>query len=99
MLNQLTTCNSLKEDRFFLYPVWREDDCYWLPYDLYRCVAKKLLGGFVPRLNDAIQILGDDRIVGQLNDGRQPGVLCLMLHSGCHRRPVPLGMSHPNFAP
>lgn len=65
MLDRLATCDSLKEGRFFLYPVWREDDCYWLPYDLRRRVAKESLGGSVPRLNDAIQIFGNDRIVGR----------------------------------
>jgi Histidine kinase-, DNA gyrase B-, and HSP90-like ATPase len=99
MLDRLSTPDSPKEDRFFLYPIWREDDRYWLPYHLSRCETKESLGGLVPRQNDAIQILGDDRIVGRLDDGCQPGVLRPIFHCRFHFRLVPFGMFHRNFAP
>ena len=38
------------------------------PYDFFRGVAEDTFRGRIPRGDDAVEILADDRIVGKLND-------------------------------
>ena len=64
VIDSFATPNLVENCRFFLKPIRWEDDRYRLPEDFRRCVAKEPLGGPVPRQDDAIQILSDDRIVG-----------------------------------
>ena len=49
----------------------RNDPGDRLPDHLGRGVAEQPLRGRVPRLNDAVQILADDRVVGRLHQRRQ----------------------------
>ena len=44
---------------------------------LRRGVAEHLLGATIPRLHDAVEILADDRVVGGVDDRRQPARLPL----------------------
>jgi hypothetical protein len=41
-----------------------------------RRVAKQAFGSAIPRLNDAVQIFADDRVVGEFNDGREAQGRC-----------------------
>ena len=54
---------KLIENRIFLVPtfLW-EEDCDGFAYDLFGRVAKEMFCSYVPGLNDAIKILGNNGV-------------------------------------
>jgi hypothetical protein len=70
MLDRFAVSDPVEEDRFFLYPIRREHGRDWLPDNFVRHVTKEPLSGSVPRPYSAVQVHGDDRIVGRLDDSQ-----------------------------
>ena len=89
MIDPFAGPDPTKNDRLFLDAIRRKNDGYRLPEDFGRCVAKEPLRGSVPRQNDAMQVLGDDRVVGRLDDGCQSGVFRPIPICRCHFDPQP----------
>jgi hypothetical protein len=80
MIDRFAAPDPIKDEGFFLYAIRWKDDGYRLPDDFRRRVTEEPLCGFVPRQYDTIQILGDDRIVRQLKDGGQPGIVNVIFY-------------------
>ena len=71
VLHALAAQHTLQNLLFLLNPLRRQQQRDWLADDLLRPVAEQPLGPCVPGLDDAVEVLGQDGIVGRLNDRRQ----------------------------
>ena len=80
MRDRLSRANEREHGRFFLEPILGDDQRNGLPDHLRGGVAEHLFGPAVPCLDDAVEILADDGIVGGRDDGRETGIRILYGH-------------------
>ena len=83
MVDALSAGNPRQNVRFFVRAFRRNEHQHRFAHGFLRRVAKKLLCAGIPTGDDSTESLADDRIVGLLDDGREP--LAHFLH------PLPFG--------
>src|SRR6202007_50503 len=59
----------LDDFNFFVAELRRDDGGDWLPNDFLLPVTEDPLGAFIPALDNSVQILADNSIVGRFHDG------------------------------
>src|SRR5687768_4233027 len=64
MIDAFSTSQPFKDCGFFITPVCWYQDGHGLPHHLLGGIAVETLCAFIPARDDAIQVLGDNRIVG-----------------------------------
>jgi hypothetical protein len=62
VLDMFAAADAFEDHRFFVIPICRNKDRYWLTHCLRSGVAKEDLGTAVPTHDDAVEILGKDRV-------------------------------------
>src|SRR5215472_3561980 len=65
MADALAAPQPLQNGRLLVYAIGGEEERYRLTNDLLSAVAKKVFRPFVPALNNPLQVLADDRVVGR----------------------------------
>src|ERR1044071_1985244 len=56
---------------FFIFTFWRNQNGNWFADDFLRGVTKQTCGARIPTGDNTCQILGDNGIIGELNDCRK----------------------------
>ena len=74
MRDRLTGADACEDQFFFGLPVGRNDHADRLADRLGGGVAEHPLGRPIPRRDDAVQILADDRVVRRFDDRHEPPV-------------------------
>ncbi len=72
VLDPLAAAEPLQDRALLVVPLRRDDQGDRPADGLLGRVAEEPLGPGVPRADDAVERLADDRVVGRLDDGRQP---------------------------
>ncbi len=72
VLDALAVPHAIQDLLFLLDPLRRQQQRDRLADDLLRPVAEEAFCPRVPGLDDAVEVLGEDGIVGRLDDCRQP---------------------------
>jgi hypothetical protein len=70
--NTVAGTNATHNIGFFVLASRRDDQLNRLPNHVGRGVSVHAFGGGVPRRDDAVEVLTDDRVVGILDNVRQP---------------------------
>ena len=71
MIDALAGPDAAEDVFLFIGPFGRNDKGNVSTDGLLRGVAEESLGGGIPTLDDAVQVLADDGIVGRIDDRRQ----------------------------
>src|SRR5579872_170810 len=69
MLDRLATPDTLKNADLFMLAVRWNKNRNRLADDLFGNIAEQTLGPFIPRLNDAVEVLADDGVIAGLDYG------------------------------
>jgi hypothetical protein len=72
VFDALATSQPRQHVLFFAPAIFRNDEKDRLPDGLLRGVSEQPLGAFIPRGNHAVERLGDDGVVGRLDDRSEP---------------------------
>ena len=78
-LDALAAPDAFQDAGLFVLPIGRNEESDPLADDLVRRIAEDSLGGLVPAGDDAIDVVGHDRVVRPLDDRREFGVCRLRL--------------------
>jgi len=69
MVDALAAPNAREDSRLLIMPVCGNEDGDGFADGLVLRVTEEPFGAFVPANNDAVKVLGENRVVGGLNDG------------------------------
>ena len=62
MINTFAAADAFEDPRFFIMPLYRNEDGHWLTHGLLRGIAEEKLSAVVPTHDDAVEIFGKDRV-------------------------------------
>src|SRR5215469_3797154 len=71
MIDALTSAQPGENVGFFLTAVGRDKDGDWATQHFGRGIAENVAGGVVPAHDDAVEVFGNDGVVGTGDDGGQ----------------------------
>src|SRR5262249_29618516 len=68
VLDAFTPSDATEDFSLLILMIRRDEDGDRLADDLFRHVAEDPFGAFVPALDDAVEVLADDRVIGRFDD-------------------------------
>src|SRR5687768_8968673 len=72
MIDTFAPANAAENAGFFVGALGRDENGDVLADGFVGSIAKDAFGAAVPTGNDAVKVFADDRVVGELDDGREP---------------------------
>jgi hypothetical protein len=72
VIDPLAALNARQYSRLLVDALRRDQDGHRLAGGFLGRIAEHALGAAIPGLDDAVEILADNGVVGRLDDGREP---------------------------
>jgi len=72
VIDGLAAPDARQYSRLFVHAIPRDQDGHRLADGFLGRIAEHPLGAAIPGLDDAVEILADNGVVGRLDDGREP---------------------------
>jgi hypothetical protein len=72
MIDTLARVDLRQNHRLFIESIWRNQNRDRLTDHLFGQISKQARRPAIPGLNDSLEVLADNRIVGSIDNGSQP---------------------------